>query len=182
MAIDRCPDAFDPDVAARNFAFYEAITVRDSSLSATTQGVVAALLGHLDLALDYLRETELIDLVDSHDNLSEGLHIAAAAGAWHILVRGFAGVRTDLADLVLTPRCPSGLRSITVSLLHRGSRVRVRIGVDEATYTVPEGPPLTILHHGVPVEVGSSPVAMAIPPMAPPPPVVQPPGRTPPLL
>ena len=39
---------------ARNFAYYEALTVRDSSLSACTQAVIAAEVGHLDLAYDYL--------------------------------------------------------------------------------------------------------------------------------
>lgn len=182
MAIDRCPDAFDADVAARDFAFYEAITVRDSSLSAASQGVVAARLGHLELALAYLRETALIDLSDSHDNTADGIHIAAAAGAWHVLVRGFAGLRTDLPDLVLTPRCPPGLRSITVSLLHRGSRLRVGIDPDRATYVVTAGPAVVLSHHGATVEVGSAPVELAIPPLDGPAPVHQPAGRTPPIL
>ena len=47
-------DAFTPNQKARNFAYYEAITVRDSSLSACTQAVMAAEVGHLELAYDYL--------------------------------------------------------------------------------------------------------------------------------
>ena len=38
-------DAFTPNQKARNFAYYEAITVRDSSLSACTQAVMAAEVG-----------------------------------------------------------------------------------------------------------------------------------------
>jgi len=41
---------------ARNFAYYEPLTVRDSSLSACTQAVIAAEVGQLDLAHDYLAE------------------------------------------------------------------------------------------------------------------------------
>ena len=35
-------DAFTAEQKARNFAYYEALTVRDSSLSACTQAVIAA--------------------------------------------------------------------------------------------------------------------------------------------
>ena len=55
-------DAFTPSEKDRNFGYYEALTVRDSSLSACTQAVVAAELGHLDLAYDYLAEAALMDL------------------------------------------------------------------------------------------------------------------------
>src|SRR5207253_5851519 len=55
-------DAFTADEKARNFAYYEAITVRDSSLSSCTQAVIAAEVGHLRLAHDYLAEAALMDL------------------------------------------------------------------------------------------------------------------------
>jgi len=46
-------DAFTAAQKARNFAYYEGLTVRDSSLSACTQAVLAAETGHLGLACDY---------------------------------------------------------------------------------------------------------------------------------
>ena len=64
-------DAFTPEEKARNFAYYEALTVRDSSLSACSQAVLAAEVGHLDLAYDYLGEAVLMDLVDLHHNTGE---------------------------------------------------------------------------------------------------------------
>ncbi|MDB5876267.1 MAG: Kojibiose phosphorylase [Ramlibacter sp.] len=59
-----CPEAFTAQQKARNFAYYERITVPDSSLSAATQAVLAAETGHLALAYDYLCETALLDLGD----------------------------------------------------------------------------------------------------------------------
>ena len=56
LALHLRGDAFTPEEKARNFAYYEAITVRDSSLSACTQAVIAAETGHLDLAYDYFAE------------------------------------------------------------------------------------------------------------------------------
>ena len=52
----RCTSAATPSPTRRrraNFAYYEALTVRDSSLSACTQAVIAAEVGHLELAYDY---------------------------------------------------------------------------------------------------------------------------------
>ena len=64
LALHLRGDAFTPEEKARDFDYYERLTVRDSSLSACTQAVVAAEVGHLGLAFDYLRETALIDLRD----------------------------------------------------------------------------------------------------------------------
>jgi len=49
------PDAFTAEQKERNFAYYERITVRDSSLPAGSQAVMAAEVGPRDQALDYLR-------------------------------------------------------------------------------------------------------------------------------
>ena len=74
-------DAFSAQEKARNFAYYEALTVRDSSLSACTQAVIAAEVGHLELAYDYFAEAALIDLDNLEHNTRDGLHIASLAGA-----------------------------------------------------------------------------------------------------
>src|SRR6185312_16602888 len=56
LALHLCGDSFTDDEKARAFDYYEPLTVRDSSLSACTQAIVAAEVGHLDLAYDYLYE------------------------------------------------------------------------------------------------------------------------------
>ncbi len=84
-------DAFTDDQKARNFAYYEPLTVRDSSLSSPTQAVMAAETGHMELAYDYLKEAVLVDLHDLHENTRNGLHLAALAGGWSALVAGFGG-------------------------------------------------------------------------------------------
>ena len=71
-------DAFTDEEKARNFAYYEALTVRDSSLSACTQAVIAAEVGHLGLAYDYLAEAALMDLDDLEHNTRDGLHVACS--------------------------------------------------------------------------------------------------------
>jgi len=49
-------------------------------LSACTQAVMAAEVGHLGLAFDYLGEAALMDLHDLEHNTRDGLHIASLAG------------------------------------------------------------------------------------------------------
>ena len=55
-----CGEAFTADQKARNFDYYEGLTVRDSSLSACTQAVMAAEVGQLELAYDYFAEAALM--------------------------------------------------------------------------------------------------------------------------
>lgn len=49
LAMHLCGDAFTSEQKARNFAHYEPLTVRDSSLSASTQAILVPLIG-IDLA------------------------------------------------------------------------------------------------------------------------------------
>jgi alpha,alpha-trehalose phosphorylase len=91
LAIYFCGDHWeDLEQKARDFDYYESVTVRDSSLSAAIQAVVAAELGHLELAFDYLNETAFIDLRDLAFNTRDGVHLASLAGVWHAVVAGCA--------------------------------------------------------------------------------------------
>src|SRR5207248_799764 len=106
LALHACGDAFSDEEKARDFAYYEAITVRDSSLSACTQAVIAAEVGHLELAYDYFGEAALMDLRDLEHNTRDGLHIASLAGAWLAAVGGFGGMRDHGGSLSFAPRLP----------------------------------------------------------------------------
>ncbi|MFN2568975.1 MAG: glycoside hydrolase family 65 protein, partial [Candidatus Dormibacteria bacterium] len=143
-------DAFTPAEKARNFDYYERLTVRDSSLSACTQSVVAAEVGHLDLAYDYAREAALMDLDDLEHNVSDGLHMASLAGAWIATVAGFGGFRDHSETICFAPRLPPRLSAITFRMIFRGRRLRVAIGRDTTTYQL-AGVPMEVVHHGQPV-------------------------------
>jgi alpha,alpha-trehalose phosphorylase len=139
LAMELRGDAFTREDKTRNFAYYEALTVRDSSLSAGTQGVLAAELGHLDLAYDYLWETALTDLDDLQHNTRDGLHVASLAGTWLVLVCGFGGLR-DHGDVPsFAPRLPANFAALTFNLAVRGARLRVEIRRDAVTYVVEDG-------------------------------------------
>jgi alpha,alpha-trehalose phosphorylase len=107
LAMHWAGDRFPRTAKARTFIYTEAITVRDSSLSASTQAVLAAELGHLDLAHAYVREATLMDLEDLHHDTDDGLHMASLAGGWLGLVCGFGGLRDHDNRLSFAPRLPS---------------------------------------------------------------------------
>lgn len=142
------PNEFTREQKARNFQYYEALTVRDSSLSSAIQAVLAAELGHRALAFDYLGETALVDLSDLQGNTSDGVHLAAMAGVWTALVAGFGGFRSAGAEVTFSPRLPEKLIRLKFHLCYRGSKFSVEIGRESARYTLKEGKPITLKHHG----------------------------------
>ena len=173
------PDAFSAEQKARNFAYYEPLTVRDSSLSACTQAVMAAEVGHLQLAYDFLAEAAFMDLQDREHNTKDGLHIASLAGAWTALVGGFGGMRHMAGVLSFSPRLPPGIVGLSFRLRYRGRIVHVEARSGAARYSLLSGDPLPITHHGQQVKLGRETVTMDIPPIEPLPSPSQPLGRAP---
>jgi len=137
-------DEFSLETKRANFDYYDALTTGDSSLSACVQCVIAAEIGDHDRALEYFRYALLMDLADVAGNVSDGVHIAAAAGSWMAIVNGFGGVRDYEGRLSLDPRLPQTWRSLEFSLRFRDRQLRIRLSHDEERYTLEEGQPLDI--------------------------------------
>ena len=148
LALERRGDAFTPEEKARDFAYYEALTVRDSSLSACSQAVVAAEVGHLELAYDYFAEAALMDLDDLEHNTRDGVHIASLAGACSVVLAGFGGGRDHGGDLSFAPRLPEALTRICFRLQFRGRRIQVDFNHQHAIYTLLGGEAIELGHHG----------------------------------
>jgi alpha,alpha-trehalose phosphorylase len=156
-------DAFTPEEKARNFAYYDARTVRDSSLSACTQAVMAAEVGHTELAYEYLGEAAFVDLYDLQNNAGDGLHMASLAGTWLALVAGFGGMRDHGGELSFMPRLPGRLDRLSFAITCHGSILRVTVDHASATYQLNSGE-ITLRHHGEPVTVvPDKPVTRPIP-------------------
>ena len=172
-------EAFTAEQKAANFAYYEPLTVRDSSLSACTQAVMAAEVGQLDLAHDYLAEAALMDLRDVEHNTSDGVHMASLAGAWMALVAGFGGMRAGNGPLAFSPRLPDGISRLMFRLRYRGRKLSVEIQGQRARYILMDGDPLPITHHGEEFQLGHRTVERKIPPVKAGPRPEQPFGRPP---
>jgi trehalose/maltose hydrolase-like predicted phosphorylase len=175
--------AFTAEQKAHNVDYYERRTTRDSSLSACTQAVLCAEVGHLELAHDYAYEAALIDLRDLHHNTRDGLHMASLAGAWIALVAGFGGLRDDEGVLALDPHLPDGIDRLRFRLRWREFRLTVDATHAQVIYSLRDGPHshLTIRHAGAELTLSTQePTTVAVQvrkPLLPAP--SQPPGREP---
>ncbi len=183
LAMHWCPGAFTAAQKARNVDYYERITVRDSSLSACTQAVMCAEVGHLELAHDYAWEAARVDLRDLHANTRDGLHMASLAGAWSAVVEGFGGLRERGDMLSLAPRLPAGITRLSFRLRHHGLRLLVEADQETARVSLRDGAGgrLRVLLYDEPVDVTvGEPVTRAVAPLEPMLPVPQqPPGYAP---
>ena len=179
LAIQMRGDAFTAEQKARDFAYYEPLTVRDSSLSACTQAVVAAEVGQLELAHEYLAEAALMDLRDVERNTRDGMHMASLAGAWIALVAGFGGMRHIQDTLSFSPRLPIGISRMKFHMRFRGRLLRCTVTRYEATYELVAGEPMVFYHHGDQQRLEEKPIRLKIPAIHACPRPHQPKGREP---
>jgi alpha,alpha-trehalose phosphorylase len=108
------------------------------------QCVIAAEIGDEERALEYFRYALLMDLADVAGNVSDGVHIAAAAGSWMAIVNGFGGVRDYDGRLSLDPHLPRTWQSLEFSLRFRDRQLRIRLSHGEERYTLEHGQPLNV--------------------------------------
>jgi len=150
LAMHWCGDEFTTEQKARAFAYYEPLTTRDSSLSACTQAVIAAEVGHVDLAHDYATEAALMDLHDLEHNTKDGVHVASLAGAWLSLVCGFGGMRDHHGQLSFAPALPEGIERLAFTIRWQGCKIRVEVTHERTIYQLEDGPDAhtTIKHYG----------------------------------
>ncbi|WP_431806998.1 glycoside hydrolase family 65 protein [Microbacterium paraoxydans] len=153
LALYTSHEEFTWEEKARAFAYYDALTVRDSSLSAMAQAVIAAEVGHVELAAAYVEELARLDLDDLHGNTAEGLHIAALAGIWTAVTAGFGGMREGEDGLSFHPRLPARVTRLGFGVRLHGHILRVDIAPDATTYRLSAGEPVTVRHAGQPVEL-----------------------------
>ncbi len=147
LALHLRGDAFSEEDKVRDFDYYERITVRDSSLSACCQAVIAAEVGPLELAYRYAEESAHMDLSDLEHNVRDGLHLASLAGTWMALVDGFGGMRSTDEGLSFHPSLPRALSRLRFRVVYRSRQLRVTVGRREATYELLKGERLSFSHY-----------------------------------
>jgi len=181
LALYFAHESFTAEEKARAFDYYERITVRDSSLSAAVQAVIAAETGHVDLAADYLAEAATLDLDDLQGDTAQGIHLACLAGTWTAITAGFGGMRDGEAGLRFAPRLPARLTRLRFGIRVRERTLHLEIAPASTVYTLSAGSPLELHHFGerIVVEAGQPTTALTPPlgAVAPRPP--QPEGRAP---
>jgi len=143
-------DSFDPDMRARMLDAYEAVTVHDSTLSASAFATAAAGIGDAPRAAAYWQVSALTDLCDLFGNSDHGLHMAALAGSWTALAMGFAGMRADDGGLSFAPIAVPVLGPYRFRLHFHGRRIDVSVSLEAAEYSLVSGDALTLSERGIP--------------------------------
>ena len=113
-------DEFEPEVREANFRFYEPRCAQGSSLSPCIHALLAARLGHMDLAEQYFRQSSEIDLSDNRGDAAGGVHAAALGGLWQAAVFGFGGLSLGDDGPRLDPRLPPAWRELSFRIRWRG--------------------------------------------------------------
>ena len=132
------PEAFPGAMAETNFRHYEPRCAHGSSLSAGMHALVAARLGHVEVALRYLRETATADL-DFDPNSAGGVRIAGLGGLWQAVMLGFAGLDLMGDTLGIAPRLPLHWRSLSFRVCWKGRTVAIRVVGSTVQATLVEG-------------------------------------------
>ena len=122
------------------------LTTGDSSLSACVQSVIASEVGYADAAYDYFLDAAGVDLLDSHGNTADGIHIASCGGTWLALVAGFGGLRDSDGEVRFRPKLPAGWERLRFRVQVRGQLIEVDMSHEETTYRLLEGRGLLIMH------------------------------------
>ena len=142
------PEEFPGAMAETNFKFYEPRCAHGSSLSAGMHAMVAARLGHVEVALRYLHETATADL-DFNPNSAGGVRIAGLGGLWQAVILGFAGVDLTADTLGITPRLPPQWRGLSFHVRWKGRTVAIRIADNTVCATLVKGAAMDIRIAGV---------------------------------
>jgi beta-phosphoglucomutase len=151
LALVLAGDNVDRATKQRSFDYYEAITVHDSTLSASTFAILAAELGYAEKARDYLMEALRVDLDDLHANTSHGAHMAAMAGSWLALAWGFGGLRIVAGGIGFDPILPPGWHGYRYGVVWKNRSITVAVDAQTIRYTLTSGAPLSIMHAGQPL-------------------------------
>ncbi|HET9611814.1 MAG TPA: glycosyl hydrolase family 65 protein [Acidimicrobiales bacterium] len=164
MAMFLLGDEFTIEQKRRNFDYYDPLTTGDSSLSAGIQSIVASELGDERQAVRYFDHALLMDLADVAGTVSDGVHIASAAGAWMALVFGFGGVRNVDGHLKIDPRLPRHVERLAYSLRVHDRQIRVDLTHRHERYLLDEGDPLEVTVRGTRRRlVAGEPVEVPVP-------------------
>ncbi|HEX6421663.1 MAG TPA: glycosyl hydrolase family 65 protein [Acidimicrobiales bacterium] len=148
MAMFLLGEEFTTEQKRRNFDYYDPLTTGDSSLSAGIQSIVASELGDERRALRYFDYALLMDLADVAGTVSDGVHVASAAGAWMALAFGFGGVRNLEGHVRIDPRLPRQIERLAFSLRVQDRQLRIDLDHRAERYVLDEGDPLEVTIRG----------------------------------
>ncbi len=137
-------DHFSTEELKRNFEFYEAFTVHESSLSPCVHSIQAAKLDKMDMAYTFYLRTSRLDLDDYNKEVEEGCHITSMAGTWMSIVEGFGGMRVKNDTLHFSPKIPKEWTGYSFKINFRNQILKVVVTHNETQFALDGSTEITI--------------------------------------
>ncbi len=137
-------DHFSTEELRRNFEFYEAFTVHESSLSPCVHSIQAAKLDKMDMAYTFYLRTSRLDLDDYNKEVEEGCHITSMAGTWMSIVEGFGGMRVKNDTLHFSPKIPKEWKGYSFKINFRNQILKVTVTPDKTQFLLEGSKEMTV--------------------------------------
>ena len=145
-----------------NFEYYEQRCSHESSLSPSIHSIMAAEIGKMEMAEEYMAYGSRVDIDDYNRNAHQGLHVTSMAAAWMNIVYGFGGMRTDGERLSFNPKMPKKWKSYEFKIIVKGSTLSVHIDSERAVFTVLDGNDIILDIDGTEYKITNNPTEVNI--------------------
>jgi len=120
-------DRFSDKVKKANYDYYIDKTMHKSSLSPSTNAIVACYAGDLQRAYSLFNVSMRGDVSDLHGNTDVGIHAASLGGTWQAAIFGFGGVRIERDGISIDPILPRTWKKMVFTLCWRKKKIRMEI-------------------------------------------------------
>ncbi|MCI1966284.1 MAG: family 65 glycosyl hydrolase [Oscillospiraceae bacterium] len=131
-----------------SYDYYEKITTHDSSLSSCIFCIMAARFGMTEKAYSYFGKSAQTDLMNTHGNTKDGLHIANMGGVYMSIVYGFGGLRIKEDGLHLAPVLPQKWGGYSFKLYFENSLLAISVKHPVCEITLLSGTEKTLFFYG----------------------------------
>jgi maltose phosphorylase len=141
-------DRYKEETIKRNYDFYEARTVHESSLSPCVHSILAAKLGYEKKAYSLYLRTARLDLDDYNNEVAEGCHVTSMAGTYMSIVEGFGGMRIYEGKLHFNPFIPDKWDLYSFIVEFRERQIKVEVDKEKTTIYHQSGEKLSVFLYG----------------------------------
>jgi len=141
-------DHFSTEELQRNFEFYEAFTVHESSLSPCVHSIQASKLDKMEMAYAFYLRTSRLDLDDYNKEVEEGCHITSMAGTWMSIVEGFGGMRVKDEALHFSPKIPKEWKGYSFKINFRNQVLEVAVNHNKTQFALEGTKEMTVFVNG----------------------------------
>ena len=131
-----------------NFKYYEKRCSHESSLSPAIHSIMAAEIGDLDMAEEYMAYGSRVDIDDYNRNTHQGLHVTSMAAAWMNVIYGFGGMRSDGDVISFNPNIPKKWNSYSFTITILDSILKVEVKNKKVFFRIVDGNDLNLEIYG----------------------------------